>query len=33
MNQKEKKIVAIIAFLVVTFGIVPTANAMHIMEG
>ena len=33
MNQKKKKIVAIISFLVVTFGIVPVANAMHIMEG
>ncbi|MBX4263495.1 energy-coupling factor ABC transporter permease [Clostridium estertheticum] len=33
MNQKEKKIVAIIAFFAVTFGIVPAANAMHIMEG
>ncbi|MBW9170299.1 energy-coupling factor ABC transporter permease [Clostridium estertheticum] len=33
MNQKEKKIVAIVAFFAVTFGIVPAANAMHIMEG
>ncbi|MBW9150753.1 energy-coupling factor ABC transporter permease [Clostridium estertheticum] len=33
MNKKEKKIVAIIAFFAVTFGIVPAANAMHIMEG
>ncbi|APC42072.1 energy-coupling factor ABC transporter permease [Clostridium estertheticum] len=33
MNQKEKKIVAIVAFFGVTFGIVPAANAMHIMEG
>ncbi|MPQ33414.1 energy-coupling factor ABC transporter permease [Clostridium estertheticum] len=33
MNQKERKIVAIVAFFAVTFGIVPAANAMHIMEG
>ncbi|MBU3184078.1 energy-coupling factor ABC transporter permease [Clostridium estertheticum] len=33
MNKKEKKIVAIVAFFAVTFGIVPAANAMHIMEG
>lgn len=33
MNKKEKKIVAIISFFAVTFGIVPAANAMHIMEG
>ena len=30
MNKKEKKIVAIISFFAVTFGIVPAANAMQI---
>ncbi|NMM63555.1 energy-coupling factor ABC transporter permease [Clostridium sp. P21] len=33
MNQKEKKIITIVTILALTFGIVPVANAMHIMEG
>lgn len=33
MNQKEKKIIAIITVFALTFGIDTVANAMHIMEG
>lgn len=33
MNQKQKRIVAVSAVLSLCFGIMPTANAMHIMEG
>jgi cobalamin biosynthesis protein CbiM len=33
MNQSEKKILAAAAVFALTFGIVPVANAMHIMEG
>lgn len=33
MNQKEKKIIAIITVFVLTFGVTPIVNAMHIMEG
>ncbi|AKN31459.1 cobalamin biosynthesis protein CbiM [Clostridium carboxidivorans P7] len=33
MNQKEKKIITIVTVFALTFGVVPVANAMHIMEG
>ena len=33
MNKKQKKLVALSAALAISFGIIPTANAMHIMEG
>lgn len=33
MNQKEKKILTIVTVFALTFGVVPVANAMHIMEG
>ena len=33
MNQKEKKIVAMVAAFAAAFGITPVVNAMHIMEG
>ena len=33
MNSKQKKIIAVISAFALIFGIVPTANAMHIMEG
>lgn len=33
MRQKEKRIITIITVFALTFGIVPVANAMHIMEG
>ncbi len=33
MSNKEKKMVTVISVFVLTLGIVPTANAMHIMEG
>lgn len=33
MTQKQKKLVAAIFIFSITFGIMPTANAMHIMEG
>lgn len=33
MNKKEKRIVALAAVFALVFGIVPAANAMHIMEG
>lgn len=33
MNQKEKKIVALAAAFALVFGVTPSANAMHIMEG
>lgn len=33
MNKKEKKILIIAVAFAVIFGIIPTANAMHIMEG
>lgn len=33
MSKKEKKILIIAVAFAVIFGIIPTANAMHIMEG
>ena len=33
MNGKEKKIIGMITFFVLTFGVTTVANAMHIMEG
>lgn len=33
MSKKQKKLVALSAALAISFGIIPTANAMHIMEG
>lgn len=33
MNKKQKYLVTVAAVLALCFGIVPTANAMHIMEG
>jgi cobalt/nickel transport system permease protein len=33
MNQKQKNILAVATVFALTFGIVPAANAMHIMEG
>ena len=33
MNMKEKKVVLSVAVFALFFGIIPTANAMHIMEG
>jgi cobalamin biosynthesis protein CbiM len=33
MNQKERKIIAIVAAFAVAFGVTPVVNAMHIMEG
>ncbi|WPC40042.1 energy-coupling factor ABC transporter permease [Clostridium sp. JS66] len=33
MNKKEKKLLTIITVFALTFGVVPVANAMHIMEG
>lgn len=33
MNQKEKKIVAMVAAFALAFGVTPVVNAMHIMEG
>jgi cobalt/nickel transport system permease protein len=33
MNKKEKKIIFIAIVFALFFGITPTANAMHIMEG
>ncbi|MEG0805864.1 MAG: energy-coupling factor ABC transporter permease [Lachnospiraceae bacterium] len=33
MNRKQVRIVAAFAIMGLVFGIVPTANAMHIMEG
>ena len=33
MSKKQKKLVVVAAALALCFGIVPTANAMHIMEG
>lgn len=33
MNSKQKKIIAVVSAFALIFGIVPTANAMHIMEG
>lgn len=33
MKRKYKIIVAILSFLIVTLGVAPAANAMHIMEG
>lgn len=33
MTKKEKKIISIISVFAMSFGIVPVANAMHIMEG
>lgn len=33
MNQKEKKIITIVTAFALTFGVIPVANAMHIMEG
>lgn len=33
MKKKEKRILAIAATFAMLFGIAPTANAMHIMEG
>lgn len=33
MKKKENKIVALVAVFALTFGIVPVASAMHIMEG
>ncbi|HWQ71224.1 MAG TPA: energy-coupling factor ABC transporter permease [Desulfitobacteriaceae bacterium] len=33
MNQKQKNILAMATVFALTFGIVPAANAMHIMEG
>ncbi|WML34912.1 energy-coupling factor ABC transporter permease [Clostridium sp. OS1-26] len=33
MNQKEKRIVAIMTVFALTFGVDTVANAMHIMEG
>ena len=33
MSKKQKKLVAFTAALAISFGIVPAANAMHIMEG
>lgn len=32
-NKKEKKLILILAVFALFFGIVPTASAMHIMEG
>lgn len=33
MNKTQKKIIALTAGISLSFGIVPTVNAMHIMEG
>ena len=33
MNRKEKRIVAFAAALALAFGVMPSASAMHIMEG
>lgn len=33
MNKKEKRIVVLTAAFALIFGVVPAANAMHIMEG
>lgn len=33
MTKKQKAVVAVSAALSLTFGIVPSAQAMHIMEG
>lgn len=33
MSKKQKQMVALSAALAISFGIIPTANAMHIMEG
>lgn len=33
MNKKEKKFLLVITVMSLFFGITPTANAMHIMEG
>lgn len=33
MNQKEKKIISIVTAFALIYGVVPVANAMHIMEG
>jgi cobalt/nickel transport system permease protein len=33
MTQKQEKLIAVLAIFSLTFGIVPDANAMHIMEG
>jgi cobalt/nickel transport system permease protein len=33
VNQREKQILGVAAVFALTFGIVPVANAMHIMEG
>lgn len=33
MNKKQKKLVVLAAAFAVAFGIMPNANAMHIMEG
>lgn len=33
MNKKEKRILVIIAAIILGFGVAPTAYAMHIMEG
>ena len=33
MTKKQKKLVTAVGVLALGFGIVPTVNAMHIMEG
>lgn len=33
MTKKQKKLVIVTAILALSFGIVPTVNAMHVMEG
>ncbi|MDD3279014.1 MAG: energy-coupling factor ABC transporter permease [Lachnospiraceae bacterium] len=33
MNRKQRKLVALAAALAISLGIIPAANAMHIMEG
>ena len=33
MTKKQKRIIALVSAFALMFGIVPTANAMHIMEG
>lgn len=33
MTKKQKKLVIVLAIMALSFGIIPTVNAMHIMEG
>lgn len=33
MSKKQRKLIVLISVVALSFGIMPKANAMHIMEG